>query len=356
MHTGDTWRLGRLPALDGLRGLAIALVLLEHSGAAPAPVGVMGVVVFFVLSGFLITRVIVEARQAGTWSAPAFFAARAVRLLPAQALMVGVVAAWWLALGGDPARVTSTSAAALGYVENVVRLWQPGSPFSHTWSLAVEEQFYLVWPFALPWVLSARRPWRLLVCLAAASLAARCLLAGGALAPWAFGSTPTNAYALVAGAALALAAPHLVVAPRVSGPLALAVLAASAAWAAGRPLAGITLAPLAVVPAVALVWATVTATAPGLELGPLRFLGRISYALYLWNSPLLMFSGTRGTPGAWVVVAVSVGLATLSTMLLEEPVRRWWKSRARAVPATRLDPARETPVRARHRAEGDPIL
>ena len=356
VDTADTWRLGHRPALDGLRGLAIAMVLLEHAGAAPPPTGVMGVVVFFVLSGFLITRVVLEAVEEHRWSLRSFFAGRAVRLVPAQVLMVAVTAAWWLAAGGDPEHVARTSAAAAGYVENITRLWQPGSLFSHTWSLAVEEQFYLVWPLVVLWLLRRRRPWQVLAGLAATSLALRWLLAGGSLAPWAFGSTPTNAYALVAGAALAFAVPRLPAAPLLVGPLALGLLALATGWAAGRPSADITLAPVAAVPAVALVWAAVTSGAPGLDNRAIRFLGRISYALYLWNSPLLLVTGTHGSPAAGVVVAVAVVLATASTLLVEEPLRRRWKSHARTPRATRLDSAGAGPRRGPARAERERIL
>jgi peptidoglycan/LPS O-acetylase OafA/YrhL len=316
----------------------------------------MGVVAFFVLSGFLITRVVVEAVEEHRWSVRGFYTARAVRLVPAQFLMVTVTAAWWLAAGGSPGHVARASAAASGYVENVTRLWQPGSPFSHTGSLAVEEQFYLVWPLAVLWLLRLRRPWQVLAAVAGTSLVLRWLLAGGSLAPLAFGSTPTNAYALVAGAALAFAVPRLPDAPRALGPLALGLLVLAAGWAAGRPSAGITLAPVAAVPAVALVWAAATSGVPGLGNRAIRFLGRISYALYLWNSPLLFFTGTQGSPAAALIVAVAVALATASTLLVEEPLRRRWKRHARTPRPTRLDDAGAEPRRGPARAERERIL
>src|SRR3954452_21847657 len=86
--TRTPWRLGHRPALDGLRGLAVALVIADHTAYLPEPDGRVGVVVFFVLSGFLITRVIVEAPDAGPWAMPAFVADRFVRLLRALAVMV----------------------------------------------------------------------------------------------------------------------------------------------------------------------------------------------------------------------------------------------------------------------------
>src|SRR6478735_1853778 len=85
------WRVGHRPALDGLRGVAVLLVVADHAGFLPEPDGGIGVTLFFVLSGFLITRMIVEAREAGTWSMPAFLANRAVRLFPALLVMVAAV-------------------------------------------------------------------------------------------------------------------------------------------------------------------------------------------------------------------------------------------------------------------------
>ena len=92
-RTHVPWRLGHRPALDGLRGAAIVLVIADHSGYLPEPAGGIGVTVFFVLSGFLITRVIVEARADGSWSMPGFVANRFVRLFPALLVMVLVVSA-----------------------------------------------------------------------------------------------------------------------------------------------------------------------------------------------------------------------------------------------------------------------
>jgi peptidoglycan/LPS O-acetylase OafA/YrhL len=98
------WRIGRRPALDGLRGVAVLLVVADHSGFLPEPSGSIGVTVFFVLSGFLITRVIVEARQSGSWSMPRFVINRVVRLFPALVVMVLLVSSILL-VRGFPAQV-----------------------------------------------------------------------------------------------------------------------------------------------------------------------------------------------------------------------------------------------------------
>src|SRR6476661_4465973 len=113
--TQATWRLGHRPALDGLRGVAVLIVLADHAGFLPEPAGGIGVTVFFVLSGFLITRVIVEARERDAWSMPGFMANRFVRLFPALALMVLVVSTILLARGVPAGRVADRALPALAY-------------------------------------------------------------------------------------------------------------------------------------------------------------------------------------------------------------------------------------------------
>ncbi len=310
------WRVGHRPALDGLRGVAVLLVLADHSGFLPEPSGGIGVTVFFVLSGFLITRVIVEAREGGAWSMPEFVANRFVRLFPALALMVLVVSTILLARGFPAGGVADRALPALAYVENI-------SPtkrfpvFGHTWSLGVEEQFYLLWPLALPWVLRRRRPLPVLVALIAASVTVEVM----APRDW----LPMHAYALLSGCALALAGPP---APRRW------LLPVGTLWLAGAIAVAphfsqiYVYGPMLATPAAVLLVAGAATRSRVLELPPLRFVGRISYALYLWHVPLLRLSGTTyaGTAALpWIGLAGV--LAVASTLLLEEPLRRAWRTR-----------------------------
>lgn len=108
------WRLGHRPALDGLRGIAVLIVVADHAGFLPEPAGGIGVTVFFVLSGFLITRVIVEARESAKWSMAGFVANRFVRLFPALVSMVAVVSAILLARGFPVSRVAARSLRVYG--------------------------------------------------------------------------------------------------------------------------------------------------------------------------------------------------------------------------------------------------
>src|SRR3712207_4153443 len=151
----------RIAALDGLRGLAVAAVLLFHGGVAALPGGFLGVDAFFVLSGFLITALLLgEHARAGRIDLAGFWARRARRLLPALLLMVVtvLVAARWLVPPDELSRLRGDALATAGYLANWRMMDQgggyfartaPPSPLQHTWSLAIEEQFYLLWPLLL---------------------------------------------------------------------------------------------------------------------------------------------------------------------------------------------------------------
>ena len=308
------WRIGRRPALDGLRGVAVLLVIADHAGFLPEPSGSIGVTVFFVLSGFLITRVIVEARESGSWSMPRFVINRVVRLFPALAVMVLVVSTILLVQGFPAQGVADRALPALTYVQNMVPPMR-FPVFGHTWSLGVEEQFYLLWPLALPWVLRRTRPLLALLALIAASATVAIIVPGDWL--------PMHGYALVCGCALGMVGPP---APRRwLLPVGAVALVGSIVAAPHLPRIYVFGAMLATFPAILIV-AGASSGSPFLQNRLLRFTGRISYALYLWHVPLLRLSGTtyRGYVAVpWVALAVV--LAFGSTLMLEEPLRRAWR-------------------------------
>jgi peptidoglycan/LPS O-acetylase OafA/YrhL len=323
------WRLGHRPALDGLRGVAVLTVLADHSGFLPEPTGGIGVALFFVLSGFLITRVIVEAREDGAWSFGGFLANRFFRLFPALLVMVAVVSVVLLARGYSPAGVVERAAPPLAYVQNMFRpLSLP--VFGHTWSLGVEEQFYLLWPLVLPWFVGRTRP-RLLLGLAILGSAA---LMVAVPRDW----LPMHAYALLAGCALALLGP-----PRRQRwllPIGAAGFLAAIAVAPSYHQIYV-YGPMTATPAAVLLVVGAVHGNRGLELTALRFVGRISYALYLWHVPLLRLTGTTyAGPAALLPLAAAFLVASASTLLFEEPVRRAWRHRPaqRAVGAATTGP------------------
>jgi peptidoglycan/LPS O-acetylase OafA/YrhL len=324
--TAVRWRLGHRPALDGLRGVAVLLVVADHAGFLPEPDGGIGVTLFFVLSGFLITRMIVEAREAGTWSMPAFLANRAVRLFPALLVMVATVSTVMLLRGLPVGRVAARAVPAVAYVQNMMpRMRFP--VFDQTWSLGVEEQFYLLWPLALPWVVRRRRPLVTIAAVIALSAAAAMTLGGDWL--------PMHVYALLSGCALALIGPA-VARPWMLPTGAVALLGALVVAPGFTQI--YVYGPMLATPAAVLLVAGASGPSRVLEVRPLRFTGRISYAVYLWHVPLLRLSGTTyAGVAALPYVALSVVLAVLSTLLLEEPLRRAWRQRTtsagRRVPA-----------------------
>jgi peptidoglycan/LPS O-acetylase OafA/YrhL len=333
------------PDIEGLRGIAVLLVVLFHAGL-PVSGGFVGVDVFFVISGFLITGLLLrEHSRSGRVSYARFYARRVRRILPAAAavLIVTLAAAYALVGPLDRPEVMADGASAALSVANVrfalaagdyfTTITQP-SPFLHFWSLAVEEQFYLVWPAVLFLIARGGRrsvPLMLLAVLAA-SFAANVWLTASAT-NWAFYSLPGRAWQLAAGGLLALAAGSLERIPRIvlalAGWLAAAGLVASALLlSASLPYPGL----LAVAPtacAAILIATGVGAWGPRVLLAtpPVRFVGRISYSLYLWHWPILILPAIAlGMPlvlaPRLALAGASVVVAWASWRFIEEPFRR----------------------------------
>jgi peptidoglycan/LPS O-acetylase OafA/YrhL len=324
-------RLGHVPALDGLRGVAIAIVVAYHAFGFPLG-GWLGVDLFFVLSGFLITTLLLEEHAAtGAVRLRAFYVRRARRLLPALAVLLA-------------AYVAISGIAGLGvvarfgfYTGNVYEAFVPGAAqhlvgLNHLWSLAQEEQFYLVWPAALLLAPKVRRPVLVLATIAAALMVYRLALAGtGASDARIYFAPDTNVDGLLLGAALAFrpfAVPRrfVVLASAVGAVLSL-LIPQSTALGVSATL------PLAELAAVVLIAAAVDGT---LRLPrPLIWLGGISYSLYLWHY-LVLWAFQWQQP--LLAVAVSVAAAYASTVWIERPFRR------RRAPAPQM-PAKEWPFR-----------
>jgi len=345
-----------LPALDGLRGLAVLSVLLYHGGVSAAGGGFLGVDAFFVLSGFLITGLLLgEADRSGRIRLIAFWGRRARRLLPALLVVVFAVICWAHVWASGEARgsLRGDVLATLGYVAN----WHfvaaggdyfartgPPSPLQHTWSLAIEEQFYLLWPLAVMLAVRARRPLVRLRLVALGGVVISTVLMA-LLAPHnmnrAYYGTDTRAQALLVGAALATVLPlsgstrplARGVAARLTsvgaiGALGWLLLIHTASGASPGFYRGGFL--LAAVCVGALLTAAVRypagPLARALSWEPLRLLGVISYGLYLVHWPLFLAlsSSSTGTTGATLLairLAATGVVALMSYRLIELPFR-----------------------------------
>lgn len=317
----------RVPALDGVRGIAILLVMLAHLGVPGfRSGGVTGVTLFFVLSGFLITSLLVgELGSSGRIDVKQFYVRRVRRLLPALLALVAVALLYESIAGKGPAQV-GFSIGALSYMGNwlaVKGIWL-GPWLGHTWSLAIEEQFYLLWPAV---IILFRRRLGLLLCLAligaAASASERVLLWHGAVSEnRVYNGTDTRADAILLGSALALWVARDGRLPRgwVAALGAVMLLSATAlGGAADVYLVAPTLAALGAVlllarPANLFAWT------------PLGFTGRISYSLYLWHVPMIYVIVHRMNNDPLIVrvaalFGVSYALAILSYRFIEQPFR-----------------------------------
>jgi peptidoglycan/LPS O-acetylase OafA/YrhL len=357
----EGFRLGYRPVLDGLRGVSILLVLLVHTYPQWFPGGVLGVDVFFVLSGFLITALLAqEWQRTGAIDFKAFYLRRALRLLPALVMFVAALLLYThLLVGHDEALLARKGAAgALLYYSNwrFTRSPQTGDLFLHTWSLSVEEQFYLLWPALLAGLLWLRCPRRLTLLLVglgvAASAAVRAaLLAGGTIPQFLYMYSHTRADSLLIGALVGLLAcwDLLPRSPRARIVLNAAALAAVPVLAGHVLLAnqkypylhngGFTL----VAAAVAVLLAALLCSPPRLLARPLEapalvWLGRRSYGLYLWHFPIFFVvrfwltaqrevafvCGLRASQISQIVIvyAVSITTAGLSFAWVEQPFLR----------------------------------
>lgn len=353
-----------MPGLDGLRAIAVLAVIAFHLGFDWAPGGMLGVGVFFTLSGYLITDILLAQLNArGRIKLAPFWLARARRLLPALFVMLAIVVAWVTVFGpAQPDQFREGVISAIFYINNWQQIFADVSyfarfeaegPLDHLWSLSVEEQFYILWPFLLligvklvherP-LSSGVRP-RLALLTIAGAIASSILMA--VLYEPSFDpsrlyfGTDTRAGGLLFGAALAMVWPSRKLSRRIApqarntldalGVAGLLVIALMI-WRNGE------LAPFLyrggfVVLSLATVLVLMPLTHPACRLGkwlgvlPLRWIGVRSYAIYLWQTPVIVLTTPQGVQHeddlvrSVLQVAAILGIAALSWRFVEEPIR-----------------------------------
>jgi peptidoglycan/LPS O-acetylase OafA/YrhL len=347
------------PGLDGVRAVAVTAVVIYHLGATWLPGGFLGVDVFFVLSGFLITSILLaEFGNRGRIDVKNFYLRRARRLLPAlYAMLAGIVFVTAITTRGELHRLRGDVVAALTYCTNWTQiLWNRSyfaqldrpSLLQHLWSLAVEEQFYLVWPLILVVYLTARRRWWSFAVTVALIMASTLWMAvlyqPGAEPSRVYYGTDTHVAPMLVGAAMAIvlvlrrksgrAAPGARSRASVDGAALLGLLVL--VWAvtsinyrsAGLYRGGyllISVATLAVVLAAA---TPATLTARALGWAPFVWIGRRSYAIYLWHWPILMLTRPKVDVSLHgpLLIILQVGAVLIASDLsfryLERPIRK----------------------------------
>lgn len=322
--------------LDGVRALSVMSVIACHT-LPSAPGGFVGVDIFFVLSGFLITRLLLAERDShGEIGIASFYMRRALRLMPAFYTMLAAIVAFLLVTGTGDRLSFETVLASGFYLMNWTRAFGMGHDgfLGHTWSLAVEEQFYLLWPLLLVAILGriARGTLpRAIAVLILGVMVWRCtLLLAGADPMRIYNGTDTRIDSLLVGALCAsIRQPErspLLGRLAAGSALLLALQIPFLSWQSAV-LQSIGFTALAGLAGVVVLWAASSpsgASARLLRSAPFTGLGRISYGVYLWHYPLLMLflPSLREHSPALVFVLISVGsvaLAAISFLLVERP-------------------------------------
>lgn len=352
-----------IPGLDGLRAIAVLAVIAYHLDFKWAAGGLLGVGVFFTLSGYLITDLLLAQLANGRIHLSAFWLARARRLLPALFAMLIVVTAWVTVLGPhQPPEFKSAVGTAVLYVNNwwlvfhdvsYFQAFEAPGPLNHLWSLSVEEQFYILWPFLLVLGVASipelRSPTGTRVRLAGAALGlalASALLMAVLYQPGpdpsrVYYGTDTRAFELLLGAALAAVWPSRRLRSNITpgarrtidraGAIGLTVLVLMLCsldeLAPFLYRGGFLLLSLATVLVLAAVVHPASRLGPALGCRPLRWIGVRSYGIYLWHFPVIILTTPAGAHGfnparAFLQMAAVVGIAALSWRFIENPIRQ----------------------------------
>jgi peptidoglycan/LPS O-acetylase OafA/YrhL len=353
-----------MPGLDGLRAIAVFAVVAYHLGLSWAPAGLLGVGVFFTLSGYLITDLLLAQWDgAGRLALGNFWVRRARRLLPALFVMLAIVVVWVALLHqSELGSLWGAVAAAVLYVSNWFDVFQhfsyfarfgPPSPLGHLWSLAIEEQFYLVWPWLLWLGLRYVRERRSAVTgharlagitlgvAGVSALAMAVLYQPGVDPTRVYDGTDTRAFALLFGAGLAMVWPSRRLTTHVSriarrlldwiGVAGLVIIALlivlTTQYSPFLYPGGMVLHSIATMMTISALAHPATRLGQALGREPLRWLGVRSYAIYLWQFPVITLTTPTSESGvdplrAILQVGAIVGLAALSWTFVERPIRQ----------------------------------
>lgn len=333
--------------IQGLRALAILLVVADHAGVPGLRGGFIGVDVFFVISGYLITEMLMnEIRNTGRLDFARFYGRRIRRLLPASSLLILCTLACSIFLLSplEMVQIAKSALAAAGYVSNgwflinFVDYFGSGAstnPLLHTWSLSVEEQFYLLWPAVLFFCArKSRQPRALLLplcCILIGSLGP-CIWFTYTHQPVAFFSSPTRAWEFAAGGLATLGSGRLLqfVKPQVLRWMGIGIIVGSGCWIrADYPFPGV----VAIIPVVGTVLVLMSGKHIGPQSnrmlrivnGPIGVIGSLSYSWYLWHWPVLVFGRVLmpgiGVRGSVALCLVSLAMAGIAYAFVENPVR-----------------------------------
>jgi peptidoglycan/LPS O-acetylase OafA/YrhL len=319
-------------ALDGVRALSILAVVFFHCRAPWGDGGFVGVDVFFVLSGFLITSLLAAEHRNGGIEIGAFYARRALRLYPTLLLLLAAYVALAPILWPTDDRWLVVVLNAFYVMDYTLAFWNVPSPTGHTWSLGVEEKFYLLWPLLLPLLLRTRRPiaWLLGAFLVVTAWRYSVALKSGWLQAYFRFDTHMSGILLGAIAALTrlkVSKPAFAIACTTLVILVAVPIIATTAFSVsveGVTL-GITLAELSAF--VLVRYVAEHAKSRFLSSGPMVYIGKLSYGIYLWHFPLVILLRDVYSQPWWITLSstllFSFAMAALCLHLVDMPIRRW---------------------------------